>query len=175
MYWLDKIKSILAGKEKEIKIKALARVINFEDILRLLEEKIGKHFIVSNCDVIVRANFEEVIDFHKKHGASLTVLSSFQHYSIPYGVVIFEEGGQVLGIQEKPEYTFMVNTGVYILNKECLGFIPKGTHFDMTDLIKILIKSRKKVFTYPVNENDYIDIGQWEEYKKAVEKIQFLG
>lgn len=143
--------------------------------LRLLEEKIGKHFIVSNCDVIVRANFEEVIDFHKKHGASLTVLSSFQHYSIPYGVVIFEEGGQVLGIQEKPEYTFMVNTGVYILNKECLGFIPKGTHFDMTDLIKILIKSRKKVFTYPVNENDYIDIGQWEEYKKAVEKIQFLG
>ena len=69
----------------------------------------------------------------------------------------------------------MVNTGVYILNKECLGFIPKGTHFDMTDLIKILIKSRKKVFTYPVNENDYIDIGQWEEYKKAVEKIQFLG
>jgi dTDP-glucose pyrophosphorylase len=42
----------------------------------------------------------------------------------------------------------------------------------MTDLIKALIDNDKKVITYPVNENDYIDIGQWEEYKKAVEKLK---
>ena len=57
------------------------------------------------------------------------------------------------------------------MNKESLRFIPRNRYFDMTDLIKNLIKKDKKVFTYPVNENDYIDIGQWEEYKKALEKL----
>lgn len=142
--------------------------------LKLLKEKIGERFIVSNCDVIVKANFEEVIDFHKKQDAALTILSSFQHYRIPYGIVKIREEGRVLGIHEKPEYTFMINTGVYILNKECLQFIPKRAYFEMTDLIKTLIKNKMKISTYPVNENDYIDIGQWEEYKKAIEKIQFL-
>jgi len=142
--------------------------------LKLLEKEISDCFIVSNCDVIVKANFEEVIDFHKKQGASLTVLSSFQHYNIPYGIVKFEKEGKVTDIIEKPEYTFMVNAGVYILDRDCLKLIPKNTHFDMTDLIKSLVKNNKKVVTYPVNENDYMDIGQWEEYKKAVEKLQFL-
>jgi len=65
-----------------------------------------------------------------------------------------------------------INTGVYVLNREALKFIPKNKYFDMTDLIRVLIDSKKKVATYPVNENDYIDIGQWDEYKKAVEKLQ---
>ena len=42
MSWLDKIKSILARKEKKIEIEAPARVINFEDIPGLLEEKTKK-------------------------------------------------------------------------------------------------------------------------------------
>jgi hypothetical protein len=27
---------------------------------------------------------------------------------------------------------------------------------------------------YPVNESDYVDIGQWEEYKKAIKKLQLF-
>jgi dTDP-glucose pyrophosphorylase len=45
----------------------------------------------------------------------------------------------------------------------------------MTDLIKNLIENKKKVLTYPVNENDYIDIGQWEEYKSALEHFNKYG
>ena len=43
---------------------------------------------------------------------------------------------------------------------------------DMTDLIKELIRNKKKVLMYPVNESDYIDIGQWEEYKKSIIKLE---
>ncbi len=139
--------------------------------LKLLEEKLNDIFIVSNCDVIVKASFEDVVDFHKKHRASLTILSSIQYYTIPYGVIEFKEGGEVVNIIEKPEHTFSVNTGVYILTKKALGFIPEKAHFDMTDLIKSLIENNEKVITYPVNENDYIDMGQWDEFKKAVEKL----
>ena len=45
----------------------------------------------------------------------------------------------------------------------------------MTDLIKILIIEKRKVVIYPVNENDYIDIGQWDEYKKTVNKLNFFS
>ena len=90
-------------------------------------------------------------------------------------ITLFEEGGKVVDVLEKPEYTFMINAGVYVLNKKVLRYIPKKAYFDMTDLIRILLKNNKKIVTYPVNESDYIDIGQWEEYKKALEKVRFLG
>ena len=136
--------------------------------LRLLEKKIKSDFIVSNCDIIVKADFRDVLNFHKKENALLTILSSIQHYKIPYGVIKFRKKGKVIDIIEKPEYTLTINAGLYVLNKKSLRFIPKKSYFDMTDLIKILIKNNEKVVIYPVNENDYIDIGQWEEYKKAM-------
>ncbi len=139
--------------------------------LKLLEKRIGDVFIVSNCDVIVKADFEEVVSIHKKQKASLTVLSSIQHYKIPYGVINFKGGGRITDIIEKPEYTFTINTGVYVLSKDVLQFIPEKSYFDMTDLISSLLRNHKKVITYPVNENDYIDIGQWEEYRRAVDKL----
>jgi NDP-sugar pyrophosphorylase family protein len=139
--------------------------------LKLLEKQVGSVFIVSNCDVIVKADFEEVVGIHKKQKASLTVLSSIQHYKIPYGVINFKGGGRITDIKEKPEYTFTINTGVYVLSKDVLQFIPRKAYFDMTDLISCLLKNNKKVITYPVNENDYVDIGQWEEYRRAVDKL----
>ncbi|MFQ5456322.1 MAG: sugar phosphate nucleotidyltransferase [Nitrospirota bacterium] len=142
--------------------------------LKIIEGMISDIFIVSNCDVIVEADFEEVVNLHKEIGASMTILSSIQHYKIPYGVIKFQEKGVVSDIFEKPEYTFAVNTGVYLLNRDSLRFIPENSYFDMIDLIKSLIESKRKVVTYPINGNDYTDTGQWEEYKKAVEKLQFV-
>ena len=142
--------------------------------LKLLEGKIDDLFIVSNCDVLVRADFDEVLNYHKERGAILTILSSIQHHKIPYGVIKFKEGGIVLNVVEKPEYTFTINTGIYILSNECLRFIPENSPFDMTDLIESLIKNNRKVAMYPVNESDYVDIGQWEEYRKSVDKLQLL-
>lgn len=141
--------------------------------LKLLTDMLPETFIVSNCDIIVHADYEDVLSYHKKQNADLTILSSIQHYKIPYGVVNFKEEGVVTTISEKPEYTFVINTGVYILNKKILDFIPEKEPFDMPSLIQKLIERGKKVITYPVNENDYIDIGQWKEYKTAIEKFSF--
>ncbi|MFC1590817.1 sugar phosphate nucleotidyltransferase, partial [Candidatus Omnitrophota bacterium] len=143
--------------------------------LRLLEKEKSAVFIVSNCDVIVNANFEEVIKFHKEHKSDLTIISAMQHHKIPYGVVKFKENGKVVNIIEKPEYTFIVNTGVYVLNRKSLGIIPEGKCFDMPELIENLIKNGKNVCTYPVTENDYVDIGQWDVYKKVLEKMHVSG
>ncbi|MBV5326386.1 MAG: nucleotidyltransferase family protein [Chlorobium sp.] len=136
--------------------------------LKLLPFKVAGTFIVSNCDIIVKADFAEVMEFHKSSGAMLTVISSIQHYKIPYGVVHFESGGIVSSLEEKPEYSFCINTGVYVLEHECLDYIPEGKMFHMTTLMEALMADGKKVATYPINESEYIDVGQWEEYRNAV-------
>jgi len=163
-----------AKKDYEIKYTWEKDFLGTAGSLKLLEAKLPDTFIVSNCDIIVRADFEEVVKFHDSHRAALTVLSSMRHYKIPYGVINFKKGGEVINIHEKPEYILTVNTGAYILDKKILKLIPKNKHFDMTDLIRVLIEKKKKIATYPVNENDYVDIGQWEEYKKTIEKLQIF-
>lgn len=139
--------------------------------LKLLKELLPDAFIVSNCDIMVNADYADVVKFHDINNASLTILSAFQRHSIPYGVIDFKEDGVVTQIHEKPEKTVVINTGVYVLNKECLNYIPDNAKFHMTDLIEKLMENGEKVCTYPVNENDYIDIGQWDEYRKAVEQF----
>lgn len=129
-------------------------------------------FIVSNCDIIVKANYDKVLKFHREHQAALTIVSSIQHHAIPYGVIDFGPGGVVTKVREKPEYTVNINTGVYVLSRACLQHIPQGRFFHMTDLIDSLLASGERVVTYPVNENDYIDIGQWNEYHSALERLQ---
>jgi len=127
--------------------------------LKMFEGKFKTPFVVSNCDVFLDTSFADVKNFHQEKGSMLTLLSSFQHYKIPYGVVDFIKGGQVTKIVEKPEYSHFVNTGIYILNPETLDYIPDNTRFDMTDLIEALIKDKRPVFTYPINENDYAETG----------------
>ncbi len=139
--------------------------------LKLLPPDFPPTFIVSNCDIIVKADFADVLNLHRKSGAMLTVISSVQHHRIPYGVINFESGGIVTGLEEKPELSFCINTGVYILERECLDYIPDTGVFHMTHLMEALINDGKRVVTYPVNENEYIDIGQWEEYRKAASQM----
>lgn len=140
--------------------------------LTLLPKGFAKTFFVSNCDIIVNADYQDVLEFHRTSGAMLTILSSIQHHRIPYGVIKFEAGGRVLEIEEKPEFSYCINTGVYVLQAECLDLIPNGEMFHMTHLIEKLMALGHKVATYPVNESEYIDIGQWEEYHRAVDSMR---
>lgn len=139
--------------------------------LHLLEGEMESTFIVSNCDIIVKADMADLYQFHRDNNSALTIIASVQHQSIPYGVVEFSEGGRVNKISEKPEYSFPINTGVYMLEPECLQYIPPNGVFHMTHLIDALIEDGKKVFTYIINESEYIDIGQWDEYRDAIHRM----
>jgi dTDP-glucose pyrophosphorylase len=140
--------------------------------LRLISKEISELFIVSNCDILVKADYADVIQFHQSNNADLTIMSAFQHHKIPYGVIDFGENGIVTRISEKPETTVAINTGVYVVNRDCIEMIPENVVFHMTDLIEKLIQNNRKVCTYPVNSDNYEDIGQWDEYHKTVRKFE---
>ena len=143
--------------------------------LKLLQKDIADSFVVSNCDIVVKVDLKDVLALHRQENALLTIVSSVQYHKIPYGVIKFKDHGRVTEICEKPEYAFTINTGLYILEKETLDIIPSNRPFDMVSIIKHLLNNKQRVLTYPVNESDYIDMGQWQEYKNAVEKLRLLS
>jgi len=139
--------------------------------LKLLENKVNTSFFVSNCDIIIKEDYSKIYDFHKENDYILTLVGSMQHHMIPYGVCEIEKGGTLKKINEKPEYDFLVNTGMYLLNPEVFRFIPNNKFYNITDLISVLKKNNYEVGVYPVSEKSWIDIGHWEKYKSNLNKL----
>ncbi len=136
--------------------------------LSFLKGKISTSFFVSNCDILVKQDYREVLKYHRKNENDLTILSALNHYQIPYGTLETGEQGQLLNIEEKPEKTFMINTGVYLLEPKLLQVIPEQEFFHMTDLIDVIRKNNGKVGVFPVSGGSWVDIGQWKDYQKHI-------
>ena len=90
---------------------------------------------------------------------------------IPYGNCVVNKNGQLKKIDEKPKFDFLINTGIYIMNKKIIDLIKKDNHINMDELISIAIRKKIKVGIFPIHANQWIDIGEWSEYKKALEKF----
>ena len=149
-------------------IKPLGTAGSLSDLVN----KFNQPFFVTNCDILIDADYLELYDFHLKNNYDITLVASSKEFTVPYGVCILEKNnGELSHIHEKPSYDFLVNTGLYVLNQDLLEIIPNEKFYHITDLISDAQKLGKKIGVYPVSEESWIDIGQWEEYKHAIEKI----
>ncbi|MHB8155165.1 MAG: nucleotidyltransferase family protein [Candidatus Omnitrophota bacterium] len=140
--------------------------------LHLLRNKIKKTFFISNCDIIIEADYADILKFHRQRKNKITLVSSMKNFTIPYGICEIENGGILQNIREKPEYDFLVNTGMYILESEILEDIPKNKFYNITDLINVYLKDGKKVGVYPVSEKSWLDMGQWEALQDMLQRFE---
>ncbi len=133
-------------------------------------KKLTDNFVVTNCDVVTDINYHKFFKHHIKKEAYLSILGLKKSTKVPYGVLKLDEKSDVTGIQEKPKQTHTIMTGIYIINKKALDFIPDGVEFGMDELIEKLI-SNNKVVTSFVIEDGWYDMGQFSEYKKLLMHI----
>ncbi|BAT72261.1 nucleotidyltransferase [Thermosulfidibacter takaii ABI70S6] len=169
------IESYFNSIEKDYEIEFLweKEFLGTAGSLYMLRDIKDDLFFVSNCDILLNVNYVDVYKYHLKMNAVFTSITSIQNHRIPYGVVYIKEGGVIEKIEEKPEHTLQINTGVYLLNKETLRYIAPNSYLDMPQFINKLLEQNKKVIAYPINETDYIDVGQWDEYKRAMKLFEF--
>ncbi len=137
----------------------------------LLKGKIDTPFIVSNCDIVIDQDYRDVYDYHKENGNDITLVTAVKSQRIPYGVIKTGENGLMVGLTEKPENTFMFNTGVYILNPELINEIPEGQMFHITDLMEKVKARGGRVGCFPVSEHSWKDMGEWPEYLKMIKVL----
>ncbi len=139
--------------------------------LHLLDGKFNQPFFVTNCDIIIKATYTSLYEFHHKGGYDITLVASAKEYIIPYGTCELNGEGRLSHINEKPHYDFLINTGLYVLNPDMLKLIPKKKFYHITHLIEKAKNNGKKVGVFPIDEDAWIDVGQWAEYKMALEKL----
>ncbi len=138
--------------------------------LNLLKGQINSTFFMTNCDIIVDEDYSKILDYHKKNQNLITIVTAVKNVTIPYGTLEISDDESVYKLIEKPTFSFLANTGFYIIEPEFLEIIPPNTFIHITDVIQQCLDLKKKVGTYPISESSWLDIGQMEELEK-VKKI----
>ena len=137
----------------------------------LLKGKITTSFFVSNCDSINEQDYRDVYDYHVSNHNDLTIVTMVKSIKIPYGIIETGEDGLMTSLSEKPELTYQVNTGVYILNPSCIEEIPDGEFFHITHLMEKIKARGGRVGCFPVSEHAWKDMGEWPEYLKMIDVL----
>jgi len=136
--------------------------------LSLLPELDGP-LLVTNGDIVTTVDFGRMVDFHRRHGAALTV-GGVQHVSlVPYGILQTADH-HLLAIEEKPERREFCNAGIYVIEPEILRFIPPETPLNMPTLIAQVLAEGLSVNVFPIHEK-WFDIGGPAEFERIL--IQF--
>ena len=139
----------------------------------LKEEFIFEDLLVINGDLLTTINFEKFYGFYLEQDADLAIATIPYRINLPYGILDKDSGHEVRSIKEKPSYTHYINTGIYLMRKEMLDYIPRHQSFDAVDLIETAMQNDAKVAAFTLLDY-WMDIGQMDDYHKAQEDIQFL-
>ena len=140
--------------------------------LKYVKGKLHGTFFVSNCDVLLGCDYAEILAQHRKQGNILTMVCAKKNLVIPYGTIRIGEDRQILSMKEKPEITYNINTGVYVIEPEFLELIPEDGPVHMTELVGLAMEKGKKAGTYLVDESQWMDMGQMEELEQMKEKLE---
>lgn len=138
--------------------------------LYLVKDKIKTTFFVTNCDTLVDINLHDLIEYHKRNGNMITVVSAVKKIHIPYGTIETEVDGVISNMKEKPDLVYQINSGFYVLEPEVLNYVEDEVFMNIPDLIEKLINDGKRVGAFPVSDGSWIDMGNWDEYLQLVDK-----
>lgn len=134
--------------------------------LSLLKGQFDSTFFFANCDALLTANYERMLQFHRENGNVITMICAYKTVDIPYGIVEIGRNGKIDKMQEKPTMSFLTNTGIYIVEPEVVEDVEKDTPIGFPDIIEMERKKGKKTAVFPVSENNWMDMGQLSELEK---------
>jgi NDP-sugar pyrophosphorylase family protein len=141
---------------------ALKEKFHFEDLL------------VINGDLLTNIHFERFYAFFLEEDADLAVATIPYRVNLPYGIMEMEgQSTTVMGVREKPTFTYRINTGIYFIRRSVFDLIPKDRRYDAIDLIEDALAKGLKVSSYPLHDY-WMDIGQMEDYQRAQEDVLHL-
>ena len=173
-YLGDKIKDHVSGsrtKGLHVGYVEEEKALGTAGALSLLSPRPANSFIVMNADLLTNLDFKAFMNFHKAEKNHFTVCVRKIKQNIPFGVVSLDKDSRAIeAITEKPDYEFLVNAGIYILEPGIIELVPKDSFFDMVSLIKKALANGYKVGAFPVIEY-WRDLGRHEEIIAAAAEM----
>ena len=132
--------------------------------LKKLVKKKDKTYFVINCDSLINCDYISLLNFHKDNKNDVTLVISRKNQVFNYGSCIIKKNGTLKKIIEKPSTTHLANTGLYVMEKKTFNLIKKNEFLNMNQLIERLLKRKFKVGVYPINDDDWQDLGTWDKF-----------
>ncbi|HEV2450608.1 MAG TPA: mannose-1-phosphate guanyltransferase [Streptosporangiaceae bacterium] len=150
---------------EEIPLGTAGSVKNAEDALR------DEPFLVISGDALTDLDLSELVKFHQRKGAMVTVALSRKPNPLEFGIVIVDEEGRVQRFLEKPTwgqvFSDTVNTGIYVMEPEALAEVPAGEVVDWSgDVFPRLLEKGAPLYGW-VGDGYWEDVGTHESYLKA--------
>lgn len=128
-------------------------------------------FVVMNGDSICNINFHDFYDFHVNKKATLSMALVRTKAAQDFGSVILDESQRITSFKEKvvSKDECLINAGIYLMQKDVFSYMPDENRFSLEyDFFPRIIEERCFGF---IIEDELIDIGTPERYKKAINLI----
>jgi len=168
-YKADMIKSLLGdGSKQKLNIIYLEEKIKLGTVgsIRLIKSPPENLFVI-NGDVLSNINLKDLFKNHLSSRKELTIAIKNIKIKNDYGVLKLNNS-RIIDYIEKPITNFKVSTGMYVISKKIIKFIPKNISYGINDLSKSLLKKSIDINSY-LHKGYWKDIGSFENYKIASE------
>ncbi len=128
-------------------------------------------FLVVSGDALTDVDIEKLYSKHKSSNALATIaLKEIPPPEVEnFGVVVIDESSKVIGFQEKPPIaqakSNLVNTGIYIFEKEVFNYIPANIFYDFgKQVFPEMLKANKRLYAHVIDDY-WNDIGTLRQYR----------
>ena len=141
--------------------------------LSLIEDYKSDTILLMNSDLLTNIDYEDFYKTFIAEEADMLVASIPYEVNLPYAVFEIEDRS-VKSLEEKPNYTYFANAGIYLFKKELLSLIPKDKVYNATDFMDDIISSSKQLVHYPI-QSYWLDIGKHKDLEKAQKDITHIN
>ena len=138
--------------------------------LRLIED-LPENFLLLNGDVLTDLNLKALYCKHVASRRLFTIASAVRAHRIDYGVLHVDTSNRLTGFSEKPEHTYLVSMGIYVLNRAILDFIPPDTKYGFDDLMLDLLRRGESIHVER-HTGYWLDIGRPDDYMQAIDEFE---
>ncbi len=176
-YLAEQIKTYFGdGSSKGVNIKYIKEQKPLGTIgsVSLLDNIESEFLLISNSDLLTNIDYEDMFKAFLDKDADLIVATTPYIVNVPFGIMEISSGDEILGLKEKPTYTYYSNAGIYIIKKKYLYLMPKNTFWNATDLIETMISKQLNVRNYQILSY-WLDIGNMNDYIKAKEDVKHIS
>lgn len=127
--------------------------------------------LVVSGDLLVDLDVSLLMDLHQRHHAWVSLVLTRTADPSPYGAVLAERDGRLVGFLEKPapdqHLTDRVNAGIYLLEPSALTVVPSGVPYDFSrELFPQLLRAGRPIVAAAC-PGYWRDIGSLESYRQA--------
>ena len=121
--------------------------------------------LVVNADILTKCDFREMLAFHTRNRAHMTVGTVPYTVDLPYGILEVD-GARLAGVKEKPSLDFVINSGIYVVDPIVIEAMGSGAVKDMPELIADVMSRERHVVAFPIREY-WLDVGRLDDFHKA--------